>query len=101
MKRFSTMCSPGADSTSTTTSSACCTRPTATRSSRATTIGAAATSSSSATTCRTFSIMTRRSANERGDVLRGEAFAGEYEPVTLSLVPLRDLGKVTVERRRA
>jgi hypothetical protein len=33
---------------------------------------------------------------EAGDVLRGEAFAGEYEPVTLALVPLRDLGKVTV-----
>ena len=35
-------------------------------------------------------------AAERADVLRGEAFAGEYEPVTLGLVPLRDLGKVTV-----
>ena len=39
-------------------------------------------------------------AAERGDVLRGEAFAGEYEPVTLGLVPLRDLGKVAVERLR-
>ena len=29
-------------------------------------------------------------------MLRGEAFAGEYEPVTVGLVPLRDLGKVTV-----
>ena len=26
----------------------------------------------------------------------GEAFAGEYEPLTLALVPLQDLGKVTV-----
>jgi hypothetical protein len=34
---------------------------------------------------------------ERGNPLRGEAFAGEYEPVTLGLVPLRDLGKVAVE----
>ena len=34
--------------------------------------------------------------HERGALLRGEAFAGEYEPVTLSLVPLRNLGKVTV-----
>jgi hypothetical protein len=33
---------------------------------------------------------------ERAHALRGEAFAGEYEPVTVSLVPLRDLGKVTV-----
>ena len=36
------------------------------------------------------------SEGDRGDLLRGEAFAGEYEPVTMSLVPLRDLGKVTV-----
>jgi len=28
--------------------------------------------------------------------LQAQAFAGEYEPVTLSLVPLRDLGNVTV-----
>ncbi len=34
--------------------------------------------------------------NERADRLRAEAFAGEYEPVTLGLVPLRDLGKVAV-----
>ena len=33
-------------------------------------------------------------------VLRGEAFAGEYEPVTVAWCRLRDLGKVTVERRR-
>jgi len=33
---------------------------------------------------------------ERDDLVRGEAFAGEYEPVTISLAPLRDLGKVTV-----
>jgi hypothetical protein len=30
-------------------------------------------------------------------VLHGEAFAGEYEPVTLALVPLDNLGKVTVK----
>ncbi|MGC8639565.1 MAG: hypothetical protein ACP5XB_06765, partial [Isosphaeraceae bacterium] len=35
--------------------------------------------------------------NERVSVLRGEAFAGEYEPVTLALVPLADLGKATVQ----
>ena len=34
--------------------------------------------------------------SEIGRPLRGEAFAGEYEPVTLSLVPLADLGRVTV-----
>src|SRR5262249_2954499 len=28
---------------------------------------------------------------EIGDVIRGEAFAGEYEPVTVAVVPLRDL----------
>ena len=33
---------------------------------------------------------------ERMSVLRGQAFAGEYEPVTVSLVPLEDLGKVTL-----
>jgi hypothetical protein len=31
---------------------------------------------------------------EIGDVIRGEAFAGEYEPVTVAVVPLRDLGRV-------
>ena len=35
-------------------------------------------------------------AAERVDVLRGEAFASEYEPVTLGVVPLHDLGKVTI-----
>ena len=34
--------------------------------------------------------------NEAAAKLRGEAFAGEYEPVTLALVPSRDLGDVTV-----
>ena len=40
--------------------------------------------------------MTRLS--EQSDVIScsGEAFAGEYEPVTVSLVPLRNLGKVAV-----
>ncbi len=33
---------------------------------------------------------------DRADLLRGEAFAGEYEPVTVGLAPLRDLGKVSV-----
>jgi hypothetical protein len=33
---------------------------------------------------------------EVGRLLHGEAFAGEYEPVTAALVPLRDLGTVTV-----
>ncbi len=33
---------------------------------------------------------------ERGDRLKGEAFAGEYEPVTVSLFPLRALGKVAL-----
>jgi hypothetical protein len=34
--------------------------------------------------------------DEIGGALRGSAFAGEYEPVTLGLVPLADMGKVTV-----
>ena len=34
--------------------------------------------------------------SEYGAMLRGEAFAGEYEPVTLGVIPLRDMGKVTV-----
>ncbi len=34
--------------------------------------------------------------SEQVEALRGEAFAGEYEPVTLAVYPLRDLGKVTV-----
>src|SRR5208283_472223 len=33
---------------------------------------------------------------EVGKPIYGEAFAGEYEPVTMSLVPLKDLGQVTV-----
>ena len=33
---------------------------------------------------------------ERVGVLRGEAFAGEYEPVTVALVPLGDMGEVTL-----
>jgi hypothetical protein len=33
-------------------------------------------------------------AHERVDRLRGEAFAGESEPVTIALLPLRDLGRV-------
>ena len=52
--------------------------------------------SSSATRCGTSSPMTRPIRSERADRLRAEAFAGEYEPVTLGLVPLRDLGKVAV-----
>ena len=34
--------------------------------------------------------------NEIATELHGSAFAGEYEPVTFSLVPLQNLGKVTV-----
>lgn len=34
--------------------------------------------------------------DEIGRPVRGFGFAGEYEPLTLSLYPLRDLGKVTV-----
>ncbi len=33
---------------------------------------------------------------EKVRMLRGEAFAGEYEPVTVGVVPLRNLGNVTV-----
>jgi hypothetical protein len=32
--------------------------------------------------------------DEPGGVLRAEAFAGEYEPVTATIVPLRDLGRI-------
>ena len=35
-------------------------------------------------------------AREVVDRLRGEAFAGEYEPITAAIVPLEDLGKVDV-----
>ena len=56
----------------------------------------AASSSSSAIRCRTSPTTTRRFKRSESGVLRGEAFAGEYEPVTLALVPLRDLGKVTL-----
>jgi hypothetical protein len=34
--------------------------------------------------------------DEIGKPLAAEAFAGEYEPVTVAVLPLRDLGKVTV-----
>ncbi|MCX5683931.1 MAG: DUF6067 family protein, partial [Planctomycetota bacterium] len=33
---------------------------------------------------------------EIGAALAGEAFAGEYEPVTVAVLPLKDLGKVSV-----
>ncbi len=33
---------------------------------------------------------------EIGVPLSGEAFAGEYQPLTMSMVPLKDLGQVTV-----
>jgi hypothetical protein len=36
------------------------------------------------------------SADEIGKPVRGEAFAGEYEPLTFAIVPLVGLGKVTV-----
>jgi hypothetical protein len=35
-------------------------------------------------------------AAEIAKPVEGDAFAGDYEPVTLSIVPLKDLGKVTV-----
>ncbi len=35
-------------------------------------------------------------AAEIGGPLRGEAFAGELEPLTMGVVPLRDLGRLTV-----
>jgi len=38
----------------------------------------------------------RPQAAEIGGPLRGEAFAGEQEPITMSIVPLRDLGRVAV-----
>ena len=41
--------------------------------------------SSSATTCRRSTTTTRRCKEEIGTPLAGEAFAGEYEPVTLAL----------------
>lgn len=37
--------------------------------------------------------------DELGTRLAGEAFAGEYEPLTVALVPLQDLGEVAVTTR--
>ena len=56
----------------------------------------AATSSSPATTWRTSTTTTRPSAMRPASRLTAEAFAGEYEPVTLAVLPLQDLGQVTV-----
>ena len=39
----------------------------------------------------------RPAPGEVVDALAGAAFAGEYEPVTFSLLPLEDLGEVTVK----
>ena len=50
--------------------------------------------------CRTFLTTTPPGSRRSGDLLRGEAFAGEYEPVTVALVPLRDLGDGHRDRRR-
>ena len=95
-RRSSIMCRPGAASTSTTISSASCTGRPAIRCGRPTTTGAGAMSSSSATHAGRLPNDTPFEA-ERADRCVAEAFAGEYEPVTLGLVPLRDLGKVAVE----
>ena len=46
--------------------------------------------------CRTCVTTTRPADDERVHQLRGEAFAGELEPVTLGLVPLRRPGQVAV-----
>ena len=46
--------------------------------------------------CKTCPTTTRRARGNWSNVLSGEAFAGEYEPMTVAVVPLRDLGKVHV-----
>ena len=38
----------------------------------------------------------RPQAGERAEKLAGTAFAGEYEPITVAVLPLHDLGRVTV-----
>ena len=68
-------------------------RPAASRPPRT---GAAASCCSSAIRCRTSRTTTRLSQQEVVSTLRGEAFAGEYEPLTLAILPLRDLGDVTL-----
>ena len=55
----------------------------------------AAWSRSRATTCNVY-YNDRPDAGEICAGLSGAAFAGEYEPVTFSVVPLRDLGKASV-----
>jgi len=41
-------------------------------------------------------VQDRPRPGERGDVLSGSAFAGEYAPATVSVLPLRDIGWVSV-----
>ena len=55
------------------------------RSTHPTKIGAGVSCSSTAISCGTSPTTTRPSRPKRGDALRGEAFAGEYEPVTAGI----------------
>ena len=57
---------------------------------------AAATSSSSATTCRTCTTTTRRERTRSAGRSAARPSPGEYEPLTVALCPLADLGQVTV-----
>ncbi len=90
-KHFSNTWKPDGGSISTTTSSEFSRLPLATPSGQPKRTGAEASWSSSATRCRTSPTTTRRGQREVVDRLRGEAFAGEYEPMTAAVVPLVDL----------
>ncbi len=67
---------------------------------RPTTTAAAATWSSSATTCRRSTTTTRRRGRKSASPLYGEAFAGEYEPLTLALRPAAGPGQSDRDGRR-
>ena len=62
--------------------------------------GDGASSCSSAIRCGTSLTTTLPFKRSWRALIRGAAFAGEFEPVTVGVVPLRDLGKVTLSGRR-
>ena len=98
MKPSSNLPRPAGASISTTTSSAYFPSQAVSRSSRPQPTATAASSPLSATGCRTSHTTKPQRHKNSFNVLKGEAFAGEYEPVTVALVPLRDLGQDLGER---
>ena len=94
MKRSSNIWKPGADFTLTITSNAYCRNRAATRCSRPRKIDAAASSHSSAIQCKTSRTTILRKSKRSSSVSQARRLPANIEPMTVALVPLRNLGKV-------